>query len=93
MNVETGLKRTGMLLRMANPVLQKRAAATVADFLNKRREASWQAEHGEIAVESDPPPQPSWVERSLVPLVSAVVLGMGVGVTAGILWAKKAGER
>ncbi len=90
MDLDSGLKRTAPLLKMASPFLEKKAAATVADFLNRRREARWIAEHGESTAETSP--EPSWVERSLLPLVSALVLGIGVGISAGILWAKKAGE-
>lgn len=89
----TGLKRSGVLLKMASPFLEKKAAAAVAEFLNRRREARLMAERGETPPETPPPPEPSWVERSLLPLVSALVLGVGVGISAGILWTKKAGER
>ena len=92
-DVETGLKRSAPLLKMAAPFVEKKAAATIADFLNRRRETRLLAERGETAIETAPPPQPSWVERSLLPLVSALVLGIGVGISAGILWAKKAGEQ
>ena len=91
-NVETGLKRTAPLLKMAAPFVEKKAAATVADFLNRRRDARLAAQHGEPADETPPPP-PSWMERSLLPLISALVLGLGAGISAGIWWTKKAGER
>lgn len=91
-DLESGLKRTGKLVKVASPFLEKKAASAVADFLNRRREARYLAEHGETVAETPPPPEPSWVERSLVPLVSAMVLGIALGISAGILWAKKAGE-
>ncbi len=80
MEKEAALQQAATVLRVFSPFLQKKAAATLADYLNERRFPS----------ADDPIPEKP---GALGAVLAAGVLGVALGVSAGILWAKTGGKQ
>jgi len=80
MERDVALRQAATLARMFSPFLQKKAAATLADYLNDRR----------LPPADDPIPKKPGV---LGAVLAAGVLGIALGISAGILWVKTGGER
>lgn len=76
---EAALQQAATVLRVFSPFLQKKAAATLADYLNARRMPS----------ADDPIPEKT---GTLGAVLAAGVLGVALGISAGILWVKTGGE-
>ncbi len=80
MERDVALRQAATLARMFSPFLQKKAAATLADYLNERR----------LPSADDPIPEKP---GALGAVLAAGVLGMALGISAGILWVKTGGEQ
>lgn len=86
-DLQTGITRTSKLVKMASPFIEKKAAASVADYLNQRRDAR-------LAIENPPPDDPQCptetpAENPLLPILSAAFLGIAFGAAIGAFLAAK----
>lgn len=87
-DMKTGIARTSSIVKMASPFIEKKAAASIADYLNQRRETRFAIENPDgVVVESecstDAPPR-----NPLLPIFSAGFLGIALGVAIGAILAQ-----
>ncbi len=87
-DMKTGFARTATLAKMASPFIEKRAAASVADYLNQRREARFALENPESASPNPQCPADEPTENPLFPILSAGFLGIALGTAIGALLAQ-----
>ena len=82
MNGQDALQRIAPLARIAAPFLEKKAAGTLADYLNRRRFSP----DGEL-IPAEEPSQPG----ALWAIAAAGLLGLALGISGGIWWVKNVG--
>lgn len=86
-NLQTGIARTSKLVKMASPFIEKKAAASVADYLNQRRETRFALKNPAPVKAQCPDEKPA--ENPLLPILSAGFLGAALGAAIGTLLAKR----
>lgn len=87
-DIKTGVARTSSLVKMASPFIEKKAAASLADYLNQRREARFALENPESVVAESECNTDNPAENPLFPILSAGFLGIALGVAMGALLAR-----
>ena len=87
-DMKTGIARTSSIVKMASPFIEKKAAASIADYLNQHRETRFAIENPDSVVIEAECPADSPTEKPLFPIFSAVFLGIALGVAIGAILAQ-----